>query len=784
MKVEKNGSWFNAWKRMDKPVPFPKSCQQMLQVKAVSNDGIFQLENNKYSYMWIFEDIPYKGQTVDEQSFILLALGDIYDLMYDSFKVIINNTRRTEEEFREDFYLPDGAHQDLRDGFNRLIDESFGKNKTIKRKKYLLVLTERNSIDAARIHFSDLDVTLKNKFEEMGSSIRPLSIEERIGYFREFFHPEDRTYTFDFEKTSMLHRDWRNDVVPSGIQIRPHELETDGHYYRCMYVSMWPESGIADDFISSLAALPYELQITIDASPIPADIVTRRYKEMYMSVSGKIDASNQEAIRHNQMPSENYYLNEQKNSIIKAMSSRKTTKENTFFVSVLLCLRADTKEELERITADCQSIARVSYISLDCAWLRQMEVLVTGLPTGVRQMHLMRTMQTQNLAALMPFCTKDILDHNGLWVGKNKYSNQAVIMDRMNLANMNALILGISGSGKSATEKLFILQAMLRYSKHRFIFIDPQGERKKLVEAMGGIYISFGIGENSRINPLGYNEEEISTEKKKKSLKERKVSFLSALIDANSSYSVSGEYRSVISRVTNIIYDDAFDRGTYPQLGDIYHLMQQQPDVEAVNMSKTLEGLVNGPLNIFNCQSTVDINNRIVGFDFDQLTPVLLPTALLVVMEFVAEKIQVNHQEGNATWIEIDELHRVTQYPTTARYCDDWFKTVRKRSALITAMTQNVVDIAKTPELERMISNSEFLALMRQSKADIDYLIKLTGMDGVKLKKLINAPKGTGIIKYGSMMIEFDGRISEDNPIYSLINTDGNQKKFADEYED
>jgi len=68
-----------------------------------------------------------------------------------------------------------------------------------------------------------------------------------------------------------------------------------------------------------------------------------------------------------------------------------------------------------------------------------------------------------------------------------------------------------------------------------------------------------------------------------------------------------------------------------PILEDLYNLLRSQEEKEAQYIATALEIYVTGSLNVFNHQSNVDINNRIVCYDIKELGKQLKKIGMLVV---------------------------------------------------------------------------------------------------------------------------------------------------------
>ena len=55
----------------------PKSVQDTIPIKRVYDDGIFQVENNKYSRTYVFTDINYAVASRDDKESMFLDYSEI-----------------------------------------------------------------------------------------------------------------------------------------------------------------------------------------------------------------------------------------------------------------------------------------------------------------------------------------------------------------------------------------------------------------------------------------------------------------------------------------------------------------------------------------------------------------------------------------------------------------------------------------------------------------------------------------------------------------------------------
>lgn len=80
--------------------------------------------------------------------------------------------------------------------------------------------------------------------------------------------------------------------------------------------------------------------------------------------------------------------------------------------------------------------------------------------------------------------------------------------------------------------------------------------------------------------------------------------------------------KTIIDRCVRLVYNEYLNDPkpeNMPILEDLYNLLREQEEKEAQYIATALEIYVTGSLNVFNHQSNVDIDNRIVCYDIKEL---------------------------------------------------------------------------------------------------------------------------------------------------------------------
>ena len=170
--------------------------------------------------------------------------------------------------------------------------------------------------------------------------------------------------------------------------------------------------------------------------------------------------------------------------------------------------------------------------------------------------------------------------------------------------------------------------------------------------------------------------------------------------------------------------------------------------------------------------SQMKMNNRLICFNIQSLGDQLRPIAMMSLLEFINMQVMTNRRKDAtaATWIYFDEIHVLLKDPMSSNFLYSSWKRFRKYNAYATGISQDIQDYLDNPVAYALLSNSEFVIMLRQSKS-LDALERLYGLSKPQLEFLRNASEGHGIIKMGNSMIPFSNLEPKDTAVYKLITT-------------
>ena len=343
----------------------------------------------------------------------------------------------------------------------------------------------------------------------------------------------------------------------------------------------------------------------------------------------------------------------------------------------------------------------------------------------------------------------------------------------------NGLI--VHNSGKSFSAKREIANCFL-LTNDDIIICDPEAEYAPLVERLHGQVIKISPTSSNYINPMDLNLD-YSDDESPLSLKSDFILSLCELI-VGGKEGLQPVQKTIIDRCVRLVYQTYLNDPrpeNMPILEDLYNLLRAQEEKEAQYIATALEIYVTGSLNVFNHQSNVDINNRIVCYDIKELGKQLKKIGMLVVQDQVWNRVTINRAAHKSTRYYIDEMHLLLKEEQTAAYTVEIWKRFRKWGGIPTGITQNVKDLLSSREVENIFENSDFVYMLNQAGGDRQILAKQLGISPHQLSYVTHSGEGEGLLFYGSTILPFVDHFPKDTELYRIMTTKPQELKKEDE---
>lgn len=687
----------------------PRTVQQSIPYIADYEEGLFEVTPNKYSKMYRIKDINYKTGREDEQVKIFCKLGEFLNYFSEEFRVAIvldNRVISKAEQERRIFKKMKGDSYDKhRKEFNGILRRQIvaGRN-DMQMQKYITVTVDADSPVEALIRFHKIDAEVIANLRRIGSDGRVLSTDERLEYYHDKFRKGregEFQINYDFIKTQGVHS--KDYIAPTFFQFEPRYFKIEDEYYRCMFLNNLPAS-LQDEILFDLTDNNFPVTISLAIEPVAQDKAFDIVQKQLTAIEGDKMEAQKKAIRSGYDPE--MIQHSIKDSHVQALAlddDIKNKSQKMFFVTITAMVHGATLEELNENCDVLMGKARKYTAQLQTLTELQEEGFRVTMPFGYapKDMCVERTLTTESTSIFMPFSNQELFQNGGFYYGLNQISQNLVVVNRIKMKTPSGFMLGSTGSGKSFATKQEIINVLLDDDKTGVLVIDPENEYGVFCRAFGGTVLEISADSNNYINPLdmpreyGLDEEDDFVRTplavmKDKALK-KKSEYIMSIIERMISTGGNGDkttitpvQKTIVDRAVRATYKEYLDHDFDPSYQPTLLDLQEQLDLEgkfsqeAKDVAVGVEYYTRGSMDIFAHHTNVDISNRFVVFNVRDLGDQLRQIALIIVFDFIWNRMIQNKNSKVRTFCWCDEIHVMFQ----SYYSANFLKQLYKRGKL------------------------------------------------------------------------------------------------------
>lgn len=775
--------FFRKKKKLSKKVKeqINPTTQNTIKFKSLDEDGQLNIFGNWYSQTFRLGDIEYITAKHEDKINIIDSYADALNILEGGsiYQLLVMNKRITEEKVNSVKYTKQNDDYDIyREEYNKLIENRFRNNsKAFEVSKYVTIAIEGIDDNQAKRQLNDISNDLATHFNESDITLTKLKGVERLAIFNELIN-DNSTFDFDYEdiKTSGIGE--KSFISPNRIEIRENYLKINERYAKVMYIRHFPKS-LSDKLIKNLTNLSFELAINLNMSLYEEELIRKEIEEVETNADVSLIRANKKASRSN------YYLSDEYIGAEKDKKATATTKkwkreidefdQRIFKGLISVYIKADDLETLRDYEDQVKRAGNKLGVKFEDVYYFQEEALNTILPIGYNfldlQQKFSRRMTTSNVATQVPFTQVDVLSESkkAMYYGQNQLSNNMITIDRKrDLLTGSGVITGLSGSGKSMAVKINeIIPNRLRYPDDEIIIVDPENEYGDIGHKFNAQVIDMAIGSNTYINILDLPDEEKLDLAERRTVIENKSNLLTMFFE-DILEELTDKQITIIDRVTRQTYK-FFEN---PTLKEWHKVLTHQPEEEAYDLALQVEIYTIGSQSLFSNKTNVNLDNKFIIFNLNNLTGKLKPLALSVIQDFIWNKVVKNRGKIDS-WLYFDELQLYFRNEKQATFFTELYSRIRKYGAIPTGITQNVETIYASEEGRKLLSNSEFMIILKQKKTDIKIWEEIISLTDEQIKYILNPKaKGTGIIYAGGTIVPFENPIPKESKLFSLVETD------------
>ncbi len=787
-------------KRRTAKLTIPRTTQQSIPYIADYEEGLFEVKPNKYSKMYSLQDINYRIAKEDEQIQIFCKLGEFLNYFSEDIQFAIcidNRIVSMEEQEKRIFYpLANDGYDGHRTEYNRILKKQLtnGRN-DIQVEKYLTVTIDAASPIEALMRFRKIDSEIIDNLRKIGSDGRVLETPERLAYYHDKFRRgREGDFRIDFKKIMEYGISSKDYIAPASIQADKKHIQIDDTYYRTLYLCNLPAS-LSDEFLFEIYNNDFPVTTTLNIQPVAQDRGLKIVKRQLTGIEkDKIEAEKR-AFKSGYSPETIQHSIKDAHKQAEILYDDLLNKnQKMFFVTITCMVQGDTLEELEENCKVIESKARKYTCQLLTLNFQQEEGYKITMPFGYTPQDICveRALTTESTSIFMPFSNQELFQMGGYYYGLNQISHNLVVVNRLEMKTPSGFVLGTSGSGKSFATKREILNVLLHDNETDLLIIDPENEYADFCRAFGGTVLKISADSDVNINPMDMSEdygldedddENISLDVKKEKAIKKKSDYIMSIVERMISVGTNADTTSItpvqktivdrcVARCYKEYLDHDFDIEYLPTLMDLQNELDKERDsVEGREVAEGVEYYTRGSMNVFAKKTNINVDNRLVVFNVRDLGDQLRQIGLIIIFDFIWNRMVRNKNKGVRTYCYCDEIHVMFQSYYSANFLKQLYKRGRKYGLCITGITQNVEDLLKSEQARGMIGNSDFIMMLNQNSEDLRLLAAMRGLSETQMEYVRGAEAGSGLLIADNVVVPFVDRFPKESYLYKLMST-------------
>jgi len=543
-------------------------------------------------------------------------------------------------------------------------------------------------------------------------------------------------------------------LAPDGIEEAARYMRVDDEWTRTIGLSAWAGS-VPWGWLSRITALRERLVLSLHLAPQDTAHAIAELSDLLVG----LESVGLFAQGRGHLPSEG--RRQAIDEITAMVTKLEANEEKLFRVSLYAQAHGATREELEARTRRVEGAFGAARMGTRRALFAHLAGLESTLPSGSDRLGWGRPVPGEIVAATYPFGSPTLCMDDGVWYGRVTLNNTPLIVDPYAFTNSNSVVIGSSGSGKSAWTKIHLLRVGERGVQR--IVIDPgeSGEYRDLCQAVGGQVVRLSAGSRDRINPLDLprvvarnsGEEDDDAGGAYDALREHVagvIDLLEALVAGEGADLGTGPKARLEAalfrtyRQAGITHERATHDRPAPLLADLRATLDAQGDDFglAERLGRYCDGALSG---LFAGRTTVALDNDLTVFELHGVEKNKELRAGL--MHLVAQHVwRAVLSERRRRSVLIDEAHAVTRFASTGDFLARMAKQARKHWCETIAASQDPLDFTGTAAGRALILNSCRTWLLRCEEVALPDLTRAAHLSEREQALLLRAPAGQGLL--------------------------------------
>ena len=407
-------------------------------------------------------------------------------------------------------------------------------------------------------------------------------------------------------------------------------------------------------------------------------------------------------------------------------------------LSVIATARATSIDELQARSDGLRLGFASALIGVEVTHFRHLAAHVSTLPLGINALRASKLVDSTAAATCIPWIEAGCSDPDGYRLGAATRSGLPVRVapfDTTRHSNPNIAVFAASGHGKSFAIGTLVLEAAV--AGVNSVIIDPEGEYRGLVTALGGRYLELAPGTDAAVNVFEGAVDDA----------EETIAAVVDLVTVLCGDGLGDVERAVVDAAGRDALQRALSERRTPLLEDCLPML----DVEARPVAMVVRRFCTGGLGaLFNRPTSLEVDSGVCAISLRDMPPEHVAAATLIVARWLWELVRRDRRRRHIVFDEVGALcvHRPLRdlLVQLARRC-------RKYSASLVVATQNAQDLLGTDEGSVIATNCAVVLLGGHRAAETARMEHAFGLTETQRSFLETASRGEFLLLAGDRRV-------------------------------
>ena len=407
-------------------------------------------------------------------------------------------------------------------------------------------------------------------------------------------------------------------------------------------------------------------------------------------------------------------------------------------LAVIATARAHSIDELQARSDALRLGFASALIGVEVTHFRHLAAHVSTLALGINALRSSKLVDSTAAATCIPWIEAGCSDPEGYRLGAATRSGLPVRVapfDTSRHPNPNIAVFAASGHGKSFAIGTLVLEAAV--AGVNSVIIDPEGEYRGLVTALGGRYLELAPGTDAAVNVFeGATDDPEET-----------VAAVVDLVTVLCGDGLGDVERAVVDAAARDALERALSEHRAPLLEDCLPML----DVEARPVAIVVRRFCTGGLGaLFDRPTSLEVDSGVCAISLRDMPPEHVAAATLIVARWLWELVRRDRRRRHIVFDEVGALcvHRPLRdlLVQLARRC-------RKYSASLVVATQNAQDLLGTDEGSVIATNCAVVLLGGHRAAETARMEGAFGLTEAQRRFLETASRGEFLLLAGDRRV-------------------------------